>query len=133
MKRATLHTDGGARGNPGPAGIGFYLVIEGEEPIAYKEYIGTATNNQAEYRALMAGLKRAQVEGVQELKCYLDSELVVKQVRGEYKMKNAGLRPLLEEVKKLADGIESVSYGHVRREKNKKADALVNEALDERP
>ncbi len=131
MKRATLYTDGGARGNPGPAGIGFVLSGVGSAPILYKEYIGNGTNNQAEYRALLSGIARAKKEGVQDLVCYLDSELVVKQVRGEYRVKNEELKILLGEIKKLLPVFASISFHHVPRNKNKIADKLVNEALDE--
>lgn len=130
MKRATLHTDGGARGNPGPAAIGFVLSGIGSTPISYKEYIGTGTNNQAEYRALLAGISRAQKEGVEDLMCYLDSELVVKQVRGEYRVKNEDLKNLLLEIKQLLSSFRSITFEHVPRAKNAAADKLVNEALD---
>jgi ribonuclease HI len=130
MKRATLYTDGGARGNPGPAGIGFVLTAVGSEPVLYKEYIGIGTNNQAEYRALLAGITRAEQEGVQDLMCYLDSELVVKQVRGEYRVKNEELKLLLMEIKKLLPTFSSITFQHVPRAKNAIADKLVNEALD---
>lgn len=130
MKRATLFTDGGARGNPGPAGIGFVLTGIGSTPILYKEYIGKGTNNQAEYRALLAGITRAKKEGVKDLMCYLDSELVVKQVRGEYRVKNEELKALLGEIKKLLPVFTSITFQHVPRAKNAIADKLVNEALD---
>lgn len=131
MKRGTLHTDGGARGNPGPAAIGFVLAEVGSLPILYKEYIGTGTNNQAEYRALLAGVTRAKEEGIQDLTCYLDSELVVKQVRGEYRVKNADLQELLAEIKQILPSFSSVTFEHIPRAKNAQADKLVNEALDE--
>jgi len=131
--RATLFTDGGSRGNPGPAGIGFVLKISDkgmDELVEYKEYIGKATNNQAEYRALLAGLEEAVERGVKELTCFLDSELVVKQVKGLYKMKNPGLRPLWEQVCGLKDDFSKIDFKHVPRAKNEEADRLVNEALD---
>ncbi len=131
MKRGTLHTDGGARGNPGPAAIGFVLAEVGSLPILYKEYIGTGTNNQAEYRALLAGVTRAKEEGIQDVTCYLDSELVVKQVRGEYRVKNADLQELLAEIKQILPSFSSVTFEHIPRAKNAQADKLVNEALDE--
>ncbi len=130
MKRATLYTDGGARGNPGPAAVGFVLTGIGSAPVMYKEYIGKATNNQAEYRALVAGIQRANREGVQDLVCYLDSELVVKQVRGEYRVKNEDLKILLGEIKKLLSAFRSITFEHIPRSKNSAADKLVNEALD---
>lgn len=130
MKAATLFTDGGARGNPGPAAIGFVLSQIGNAPLEYGEYIGHATNNQAEYRALLAGLQAAKKQNIQDVQCFLDSELVVKQVRGEYRVKNEELKQLLTEIKKLFPAFLSVTFQHVPRSKNKIADRLVNEALD---
>lgn len=130
MKRATLYTDGGARGNPGPAAIGFVLTGIGGARVLYKEYIGKGTNNQAEYRALFAGIMRATKEGVQDLVCYLDSELVVKQVRGEYRVKNEELKLLLANIKTLLPVFRSITFEHIPRSKNAAADKLVNEALD---
>lgn len=130
MKRAILFSDGGARGNPGPAGIGFILKISKSKPIEFGEYVGKATNNQAEYLAIKGGLERALKEKVSELACFLDSELVVKQLNGEYRVKNHGLRPIFEEVKELAGKFDEVTFSHVRREKNKEADRMVNEAID---
>ena len=130
MKKATLFSDGGARGNPGPAGIGFVLKIGKGKPIEAGEYVGEMTNNQAEYLAIKGGLKRALKERVKELSCFLDSELVVKQLNGEYRVKNYGLRLIFEEVKELAKKFEKVTFSHVRREKNKEADRMVNEAID---
>ena len=130
MKAATLFTDGGARGNPGPAGIGFVLSQIGSAPFEYGEYIGTATNNQAEYRALLACLTKAKKQGIQELQCFLDSELVVKQVRGEYRVKNEDLKILLGEIKKILPTFSRVTFEHVPRSKNAHADKLVNVALD---
>lgn len=130
MKKATLHSDGGARGNPGPAGIGFVLEAEGKEPIEYGEYIGETTNNQAEYTALIKGMGRALKGGVTNLECFLDSELVVKQLRGDYRVRNHGLRPLFEEVQELVGKFYYVVFQHVPREKNKRADKLVNRAIN---
>lgn len=127
---ATLHTDGGARGNPGPAGIGFVLAIKDQAKILHGSYIGETTNNQAEYQALVAGMKRAIEENVSDLACFLDSELVVKQLKGEYKIKNEELKPLAAQVNKLKRDFSAVTFTHVRREKNKEADALVNQAID---
>lgn len=128
--KATLHTDGGSRGNPGPAAIGYVLRVEDQEAIFHGEAIGETTNNQAEYQALLAGLGRAREEGVAELECFLDSELVVKQLKGEYRVKDQDLKPHFEAIKKLAAGLTSISYTHVKRDKNKEADKLVNQALD---
>ena len=130
--RARLLTDGGSRGNPGPAAYGYVLEAEdGTVLAAHGEAIGVATNNVAEYRALLAGLERAADAGIDELTVVSDSELLVKQMRGEYKVKNAALRELWEEAQSLARRLGKVSYAAVRREENELADRLVNEALDE--
>jgi len=129
--KAKLSTDGGARGNPGPAAFGYVLEAEdGTVLAAYGEAIGVATNNVAEYRALVAGLEKAADVGVDELEVISDSELLVKQMRGEYKVKNAALRELSLEAARIARRIGRVSYTAVRREHNELADRLVNEALD---
>jgi probable phosphoglycerate mutase len=129
--KARLSTDGGARGNPGPAAYGYVLETEdGTVLAAHGEAIGTATNNVAEYRALIAGLERALEVGVDEVEVVSDSELLVKQMRGEYKVKNEALRELSLEAARLARQLKSVSYTAVRREHNELADRLVNEALD---
>jgi ribonuclease HI len=129
--KATLWTDGGARGNPGPAAFGYVLEAEnGTVLAAHGEAIGTATNNVAEYRALIAGLEKAAEVGVDDLEVVSDSELLVKQMRGEYKVKNETLRGLFEQASDLANGLGSVRYTAVRREHNELADRLVNEALD---
>lgn len=128
--KATLFTDGGARGNPGPAGIGFVLKIEGKRPITYGKYIGNATNNQAEYQALIAGLSRALKERITELQVFMDSELIVQQVKGNYRIKNECLKPLYEEVMKLTGKFMNISFAHIPRSKNKEADTLVNKAID---
>jgi probable phosphoglycerate mutase len=129
--RARLSTDGGARGNPGPAAYAYVLEAEdGTVLDARGEAIGVATNNVAEYRALVAGLERARELGVTQLAVISDSELVVKQMRGEYKVKNAALRELSAEAARLASRIGTVTYEAVRREHNELADRLVNEALD---
>ena len=129
--KATLSTDGGARGNPGPAAYAYVLEAEdGTVLDARGEAFGVATNNVAEYRALVAGLESAAQAGVTELEVVSDSELVVKQMRGEYKVKNAALRELSLEAARLARKIGQVRYRAVRREHNELADRLVNEALD---
>ncbi|HYY74952.1 MAG TPA: ribonuclease HI family protein [Gaiellaceae bacterium] len=129
--KARLSTDGGARGNPGPAAAAFVLEAEdGTMLAAHGEAIGVATNNVAEYRALVAGLRKAVELGVDELEVVSDSELLVKQMRGEYKIKNAALRELSLEATQLARRLASVRYTAVRREHNELADRLVNEALD---
>jgi len=130
--RATLYTDGGARGNPGPAAAAFVLEAENGTVLdARGDTIGVATNNVAEYRALLAGLERAVEAGVDELEVVSDSELLVKQMRGEYKVKNAALRELSLQAARLGREIGKVTYRAVRREHNELADRLVNEALDE--
>jgi ribonuclease HI len=129
--RARLFTDGGARGNPGPAASAFVLEAEdGTVLDARAEAIGVATNNVAEYSALVAGLERAAELGLDELEVVSDSELLVKQMRGEYKVKNAALRELWDEGQRLARRVGRVEYTAVRREHNELADRLVNEALD---
>jgi ribonuclease HI len=129
--KARLFTDGGARGNPGPAAYGFVLeAVDGTVLDARGEPIGVATNNVAEYRALVAGLERALELGVAVLEVISDSELLVKQMRGEYKVKNSALRELSLEAARLARAIGNVTYTSVRREHNELADRLVNEALD---
>jgi len=129
--KAKLSTDGGARGNPGPAAFGYVLEADdGTVLAAHGEAIGVATNNVAEYRALVAGLARAQEIGVDELEVISDSELLVKQMRGEYKVKNSALRELSLDAARIARLIGRVTYTAVRREHNELADRLVNEALD---
>ena len=129
--KATLSTDGGARGNPGPAAFAYVLEAEdGTVLAAHGEAIGVATNNVAEYSALVAGLEKAAEVGVTELEVISDSELMVKQMRGEYRVKNEALRGLSARASRLAREVGSVSYKAVRREQNKLADQLVNEALD---
>ena len=129
--KAKLFTDGGSRGNPGPAAYGFVLEAEDGTVIdARGEAIGTATNNVAEYAALVAGLERALEAGVVELEVVSDSELLVKQMRGEYRVKNKALQDLVLDASRLARKIHRVTYTAVRREHNVLADKLVNEALD---
>ena len=129
--KATLWTDGGARGNPGPAAYAYVLEDEeGGSLAAHGEAIGVATNNVAEYSALIAGLEKAVELGVDELSVISDSELMVKQMRGEYKVKNEALRELSRRAAGLERRLGKVSYTAVRREHNELADRLVNEALD---
>jgi ribonuclease HI len=129
--KARLFTDGGARGNPGPAAFAYVLEAEnGTVLAAHGEAIGVATNNVAEYRALVEGLRKAVETGVEELEVVSDSELVIKQMRGEYRVKNRALQELSLEAARLARGLRSVDYTAVRREQNELADRLVNEALD---
>jgi len=129
--KARLSTDGGARGNPGPAAYGYVLEADdGTVLDARGETIGTATNNVAEYRGLLAGFEAALERGVEEVEVISDSELVVKQMRGEYKVKNETLRELVDEAHALESRFQRVTYTAVRREHNELADRLVNEALD---
>jgi len=127
-----LYCDGAARGNPGPAAIGavLYEPVEHEPIGEVSERIGIATNNVAEYRALEAGLEKARELGVRRLSVRLDSQLLVRQLKGEYRVKNAGLKPLFARVRRLIDGFEWVEVTHVRRESNTVADALANAAFD---
>jgi ribonuclease HI len=132
--RARLSTDGGARGNPGPAAAAYVLEAEdGTMLAAHGEAIGVATNNVAEYRALVEGLRKAVELGVDEVEVVSDSELLVKQMRGEYRVKNSALVELSLEAASLARKLGSVRYTAVRREHNELADRLVNEALDAEP
>lgn len=129
----TLRTDGGARGNPGPAGAAF--VLEGPDGRVVTRggrYLGEATNNVAEYEALLWGLRNAVERGARPLTVYSDSELVVRQINGVYKVKNHGLKPLHTEAMRLLGQVGDARIVHVRREANSAADALANEAMDAR-
>ena len=129
--KLVVNVDGGARGNPGPAAIGAVVQnADGEVLEERGERIGTATNNVAEYRALLLGIARAAELGADELELVGDSELVVRQVKGEYKVKDATMRELHGEVKRALRPFDSWSIRHVRRELNKEADRLVNRVLD---
>ncbi|MFA5197497.1 MAG: ribonuclease HI family protein [Patescibacteria group bacterium] len=131
MEKLIINTDGGARGNPGPAGIGVvFSSPENEVLSTYKEYIGETTNNTAEYRALILALEKAQDFEADEFECRLDSELVVKQLKGEYRVKDQNLKELYSKVQELTF-FKPIKFIHVRREKNKLADRLVNKAIDE--
>lgn len=124
--------DGGSRGNPGPAAYGVVIRDgKGEVVTRLKKYIGQNTNNVAEYFGLIAALDYAQTHGVRALRVESDSELLVKQMRGQYKVKSGDLRPLYERAKKMSQSFESFRVDHVFREQNREADALVNQALDE--
>jgi len=129
--KATLYTDGGSRGNPGQAAFAYVLEADDGTVLAsHAEKIGVATNNVAEYRGLVAGLAKAVELAVPEVEVVSDSELLVKQMLGEYRVKNAALRELSLEAARLARQLECVGYRHVRRAHNELADRLVNEALD---
>lgn len=125
-----MFTDGGARGNPGPAAIG--VIIKHNDKIVRELgiFLGEKTNNEAEYTALITGLETCKEIGVTDLTCKLDSELVVKQVNGEYKVKEARLKEMWAKVKKLQTSFKNIAFVHVLRNQNKEADALVNKTLD---
>lgn len=128
----TANIDGGSRGNPGPAAYGVVIRDPRGEVVArLKKYIGRMTNNAAEYYGLIAALDYAESHGVRALRIESDSELLVKQMRGQYKVKSADLRPLYERAKKMSRSFESFRIEHVYRERNTEADKLANEALDE--
>jgi ribonuclease HI len=128
---AVLFSDGASRGNPGPAGIGAVLEAgDGRRLAEIAEYIGHTTNNVAEYRALLAGLVRALALGVSRLEVRADSELMIKQLRGDYQVKNARLLPLYREARRLLGRFERVELKHVRRELNTRADELANAGID---
>ena len=129
--RLRVNVDGGSRGNPGPAAVGVVVRDESGEVIAdAAEPIGNATNNVAEYRALIRGVELAAEHGATSLELLGDSELVVKQVRGEYRVKDANLKPLHAQARQALSAFSEWSFDHVRREQNAEADALVNQALD---
>jgi len=129
--KARLFTDGGARGNPGPAAYGFVLESEDGDVLAAEGgALGVTTNNVAEYSGLIAGLRKATEAGIHELEVISDSELMVKQMRGEYRVRNAALIELNEEAESLARKLGTVEYRHVKRAHNELADKLVNEVLD---
>ena len=130
-KRAALYTDGGARGNPGPAGIGVVLMdAEGTVVGEIAQGIGYATNNVAEYQALIAGLKMALDQGFEEIDVFCDSQLVVSQLKGEWKIKSDGLRDLAVEARRLLNTFKDAQISHVPREQNAEADALANQGMD---
>ena len=130
MSNYKLFTDGGARGNPGPAGIGGVLFKDKEQVDQFSEYLGEATNNQAEYKALLKGLELALENKVEDLDCYLDSELVVKQLKKEYKVKNEQLASLFVKAWNLSLNFKKITFNHVTRDQNTIADALANQAMD---
>ena len=131
----TIHTDGGARGNPGPSGAGAFIEVPGKVPEELSKFLGHQTNNWAEYEALFLALMRAkEIAGEAlaetEVLAYLDSELVVKQLLGIYRVREATLMPQWSKVREVAQAFKNVRYTHVRREQNKDADRLANEAMD---
>ena len=128
---AVANIDGGSRGNPGPGGYGVRIQPEGAEPIDLKEALAACTNNVAEYRGLLAALRWAVASGCTSLHIKSDSLLLVQQMKGVYKVKNAGLQPLWQEARRLVKQVGQVTFEHVRREFNKDAARLANEAMDE--
>ena len=128
-----LFTDGASRGNPGEAGAGSVLLDgDGQELATRSSYLGQCTNNVAEYKALILGLQSALELGCAKLEIFLDSQLIVRQIQGQYKVKHPTLKPLFVEVKELLTKIDSWSVAHVPREQNKRADALANRGIDEK-
>ena len=133
VKRTRLYTDGAARGNPGPAGAGAVIISpDGHIVAKIGKFLGESTNNVAEYMGLILGLKRAKAMGIKELDVYSDSELLVKQLAGDYAVKAEHLRPLHEEVRSLLGGFSEIQVRHIPREQNAQADAMSNRAIDER-
>jgi ribonuclease HI len=132
-KRPRLYTDGAARGNPGPAGAGAVILNpDGHVVAKIGKFLGDSTNNVAEYMGLILGLKRAKAMGIKELDVYSDSELLVRQLAGEYQVKADHLRPLHDEARALLQGFSSIQVRHIPREENAQADAMSNRAIDER-
>ena len=126
------YIDGGARGNPGPAGYGVRIEDEmGGLITEFSGFLGSATNNVAEYNGLLAALRYAREQGHRKVRIKSDSELLVKQMRGEYRVKNPGLQPLFQHARTLAEDFDRIVYEHVRREQNKDADRLANIAMDQ--
>ncbi len=133
MDKAVVYIDGGSRGNPGDAAFGVYACDEDERPVAaFGRFLGTMTNNEAEYSGLLAALQWAVEEDVQELHVWSDSELMVKQMKGQYRVKSPNLKPLFEDAKRLSRGFTRFVIEHVRREGNTEADRLANLAMDAR-
>jgi len=130
-KKLILYTDGGSRGNPGPSGVGVVILDENKKKVKeFFKYIGEATNNIAEYSALIYGLEEAAALSAGEVLVHMDSELLVKQLSGEYKVKNADLKPLFEKALGILKQFNSFEVKHIERSKNKEADKLVNKALN---
>ncbi|MBL7155610.1 MAG: ribonuclease HI family protein [Candidatus Omnitrophica bacterium] len=131
VKKLLLYVDGGARGNPGPAGIGVVISNEkGKKLKEFNKFIGVTTNNIAEYNAVIYGLQEALIEKADEVELNLDSELVAQQLKGEYRVKNPNIRPLFEQARHLISGFKKIDIKHIDREKNKEADKLVNKAIN---
>jgi ribonuclease HI len=130
--RAVMFSDGAARGNPGPAGIGAVIKrSDGENIAEISDYIGETTNNVAEYKALIAGVQRALICGVREIEVRADSELLIKQLLGQYQVRNPKLKPLYHRAQELLSRFDTVKLIHVRRELNSEADRLANQGIDD--
>lgn len=133
MEKAIAHVDGGSRGNPGDAAYGVFICDPGGAPVAaFGAFLGTMTNNQAEYHGLLAALEWAQEHGIGELHVNADSQLMVRQMNGQYRVKSANLKPLFEKARRQAQRLGSFRIEHVRREGNVEADRLANLAMDRR-
>ena len=131
MDRVNIYSDGAARGNPGPAGAGAVLKgQDGQVIVEVCRYLGEMTNNQAEYRALILGLEEAKHVGATQIAIYADSELVVKQIMGEYRVKNEGIKPLYAEAQRLLRKFSEYTIQHLPRDENRHADRLANLAID---
>lgn len=131
MKKLIIYTDGGARGNPGPAGAGVVIYDEHKKKLEeHSKFLGHRTNNQAEYEGVILGLEKAKKFGAKEIDFYLDSELVVNQLAGKYKVKDKDLAPLFIKIWNSTVNYKKINYFHVERERNKEADRMVNEAID---
>jgi ribonuclease HI len=131
-EKLIIYCDGGSRGNPGPAGLGVVIYDENKSKVfEISEFLGVTTNNQAEYKGVLQAIKKAQELKAKELIFYLDSELIVKQMKGQYRVKNKDLLPLYMEIRKYILEFQKVEFNHVRREYNEEADALANKAMDE--
>ena len=131
MKKLLLYVDGGSRGNPGPAGVGVVILDQkGKVVKELNKYIGVATNNIAEYSAVIYGLQEALIERADEVEINLDSELVAEQLKGGYKVKNSNIKPLFEQALHLMSGFKKIEIVRIGREKNKHADKLVNKAIN---
>ncbi len=130
-KKIFLYTDGGSRGNPGPSGIGVVVLDGARRKIKeISKYIGEATNNVAEYSALVCGLEEARAQGADEIVIYIDSELLAKQLNGEYRVKDGNMKVLFEKALNILKNFGSFEIKHIAREKNKEADRLANKAIN---
>jgi ribonuclease HI len=133
LERVKIYSDGAARGNPGPAGAGAVIVASDGTPVAHLgRFLGEATNNYAEYHGLLLGLNRARELGVSEVQVYADSQLVIRQLGGQYRVRNEGLRPLFDEALRLLRTFRKFELHHIPREKNTAADEMSNRAIDEK-